>query len=145
MALEAGIEISDRDMKKLMRQFQRLPDKVARQVSRKAVNAGATPVVRQARKEVPVREGILKRSMGKRSRVYKNDRMAVAIIGARISGKHRGFHAHLVHDGFVAKDGSLVKGNPFLKRAVDASEAESNRRLREKLFAEIDKAARQTS
>lgn len=137
--MQADIEFNDAEVKQLMRDYHRLGEKVRTTVARRAVNAGATPILREARQEVPVDEGELKRSLGKRTRAYKQNATAVAVVGARITGKSRGFHAHLVHDGHVAADGSFVPGNPFLKRAQMQAEQQAVNRMQSKLSQEIEK------
>jgi hypothetical protein len=130
------------DEKKLMALFGSLPDKVANKVARRAVNAGVTVVSRAIRNETPVQEGTLKKSIGNKVKQYGRHRdRTVAIIGPRISGGHRGFHGHLVHNGHVAVDGSFVAGNPFVRRTMDAVGELAQARLREQLAGGIEREA----
>ena len=137
------LQLDDRDLNQLMKQFHRLGDGVKKKVGRSAVNAGALPVVQAARREVPVDDGTLRRSIGKKAKAYPNISTAVAYIGARITGRSRGYHAHLVEQGHIASDGSFVPGNPWLKRAVASSSDAAFERMSRKLFEQIDKEASQ--
>lgn len=155
MAVEALMQINDAELKRLMRQFQRLENRVAQKVSRQAVSAGATPIARRMRQGAPVGPtGNLRRAIGRRTKTYRDNATSVAVIGAKIGGStdpskrnydakgtKLGYHANLIEDGHVAVDGSFVPGNPFMRRAVDAAEPESIARMRNKLFEGIDKEA----
>ena len=138
-----GVEfqLDEADLKTLMQQFQRLGERTARKVSKAAVSAGATVVLRHARQEVPVHTGTLKASLGRRVKHYPASATAVAVIGARISGQKRGFHAHLVEDGHVNVDGSFTPGNPWLRRSVDAAEPQAVDRMHRKLIDGIEREA----
>ena len=140
--MQSAIEIDARDERKLMGQFQRLEHSTRHKLGRRAVNAGGTVMLRAARQEAPVGPtGNLRASMGNRTRNYKESSTAVAVIGARISGAKRGFHAHLVHDGHIAQDGSYVPGNPFMDRAARRSERDAYKRMGDKLADDIRKEA----
>lgn len=140
--MKIDLAIDEADLKRAMEQFQRLPDKVNRKVGRAAVSAGVTVVLRQARSEVPIDEGTLRASLGRKVKNYPSSQLTVGIAGSRISGNKRGYHAHLVEHGHVAADGSFVPGNPWLARAVAAAEGQAIERMQRKLFAGIDKEAR---
>jgi len=137
----AGIEANKADFDDLIKRYQRLDEAVRGKAARVAVNAGATPILRQARVETPVDSGNLKRSLAKRTRIYRKDQTAVAVVGARIKGKYLGYHAHLVHDGHVASDGSFVPGNPFLRRARESAEQAAIDAMHDKLQQRIDQEA----
>lgn len=59
-----------------------LGSKVAKKVLRSAVNSSANPILKAARANVPVRYGLLKQSIGVKTRTYQNGTVA-AVIGPR--------------------------------------------------------------
>lgn len=128
------------DSRRLMKLLDTLPTKVSRKVSRNAVNAGATPILQAARSEAPVVTGNLKQSLGKKTKVYGET--AVALVGPRISGRFKGYHGHLIHNGHIAADGSFVPGNPFLRRAHDNAAAPAQSAMISKLSAGIESEAK---
>ncbi|MEM8783070.1 MAG: HK97 gp10 family phage protein [Planctomycetota bacterium] len=134
-----GFEIDRASERDLRRRFGRLPTKVAGRVSRRAVSAGLTPVLREARREVPVDTGVLLGSLGRKTKAYGD--LSIGLAGPRIRGKHRGYHGHLVHDGYVAADGTFVPGNPFLERANQAAESQAQAAMTKKLADGIEKEA----
>ena len=132
----------DLDTTDLTRKLDRIPDDVQRRrVLRKAVQFGATPIVRAVRQETPVGQtGNLKRSIGKKTHKINRDH-ELALVGPRIFGKHQGFHGHLVHDGHIAADGSLVPGDPFLVRGTLRARREALSRMISKLQEQIEEVA----
>lgn len=122
------------DDRRLMTIFRTLPDKVARKVGRAAVNAGATPVLKAAKGEVPVGlTGNLRKSLGKKTKYYRRSGSSVAMVGPRIGGGHLGYHGHLIEDGHVNRDGSFTPGNPWLKRATSQTEQAARAAIKSKL------------
>lgn len=142
-----GIEI---DAKELMKQFDKLPDRVARRVSRKAVNYGSTPVIRAIRERVQKRTGLTKKSIGRKTVYYKNRQTAVAVIGSRqnIRGEnpdgspHAPFNIfHLLDRGHIAPDGSFVPGSMAVEEGSRAAESQALDRMHQKLAQEIEREA----
>ena len=118
----------DKELKRLLKE---LGEKVAKRANRQGVNAGANPILRAARKSAPVATGLLKKSLIKKVKTYKSGN-AVAVIGPSRevssviktpSGKTKKHVpaniAHLVHDGHGGPH--PAKGNPFLRRAFEAT------------------------
>jgi HK97 gp10 family phage protein len=80
------------DRYKLRRQLKRLPDNIRKKVVRSMNTAGGTVIAKAARKEVPVKSGLLKGSI---IRVVRKAGTVVA-IGPEFK---KAPHDHLVHDG----------------------------------------------
>lgn len=135
--METGIEFDERE---LMRDLDRLSDAVETRVSRKAVMAGSSPILREMKSEVPEDEGTLRKSLGRKSKVYGRE-TAVAMTGPRVRGKHQGYHGHLIERGHIAADGSFVPGDPFMERAQKQSEAAARRAMLDKLDTEVQREA----
>lgn len=143
MPLEAAVQINEDNVRDLMKRFQRLEDKTRTRINGRAVSAGGTVLTREIRKETPVGPtGNLVASIGKRTRKYPKSDIAVAVVGPRYTGKHKGFHAHLVHDGYIhKKSGAYVPGNPFINRAAKRAEPQAMARMINKLATDIEKEA----
>lgn len=76
-----------------------LPPSVQRRVLRAAVAAGASPVNKAAKGFAPVLTKALKKSIGIKTKTYKNGTV-VAVIGVRRDPKFSAeFYQHIVHDG----------------------------------------------
>ena len=126
------------DKYKLRRQLKRLPDNIRKKVVRSMNTSGGTVIAKAARKEVPVRSGLLKGS------IVRIVRKAGAVVAIGPEYK-KAPHDHLVHDGtqphslgkiyrgrnadgkrFVLKQlaGNKHPGsrpNPYMVRAMDKS------------------------
>lgn len=129
--------------KALDKKLRTLGDKVQRRVTRKAVNAAATPVLKAARAKAPKQSGLLKKAMGKKVATNKKTGDIVGIVGARkqIEGEYQGEkrkpsrYSHLVEKGFIDSSGKFVPPSPFLFPALDETEGQALDILRDK-FAE---------
>ena len=140
--MKPTLQFDEQELRALIRKLDDMPDRISRRVRKKALNFAATPITRAIRQETPRGPtGNLRKSVGKNVKTYGED-FGLAIIGPRISGGYRGFHGHLVHDGHVARDGSFVPGNPFLKRGAQRGRSEALARLQAKLAEGIEKEAK---
>jgi len=155
--------------RELMRKLDRLSDKAGRRVLRKAMRAGARPIVKHAKQIVPVESGGLKQSIGTRFRWYGRTGTDVAVIGPRIKYKkervggklktvrdekgHRitvlaGQHGYLIEYGTgprYTKKGvfrGIGPAMPFMRPAWDAEKGASERAAVRKLREEVEKEAR---
>ena len=129
------------DARLLMKQLHRLGPKVEQKVSRRAVAFGATPILQAMRQEVPIAEGTLRDSLGKKTKTYRQSGTAVAMTGPRIGGKHAGYHGHLIENGKINVDGSFTPGNPFMARAQDKARPDAIQRMTRKLAEGIEQEA----
>lgn len=133
--------------RRLMATFREFPRRVQKTAVRRAVNFGATPIVRAARKLAPKESGLTKKAMNKRVVTYQDT--VIAVIGVRKddAGEYHGRrrvpnnYQHLIHDGHVARDGSFVPGTKYLKRAWEQGLPEAQLRMRQRLAEEIRKQA----
>ena len=93
-----------------------------------------------AKREVPVDTGLLKKSIGKKVKTYRQDGVVWVAVGPR-----SGFEEHI--DGVVVKNpvkyAHLVEGhNPFMRRAFDTTKGEVLRIMEKELRSNIEKEAR---
>lgn len=128
--------------KELDRMFQRLPERVQRKVLRQAVSAALTPVVKVAKRSVPVDTKTLKKSIGKKIKTYKNDGVVWGAVGVRkdeekfvtvIDGKRRNprLYAHLVE----GRTG-------FMRRTFDTTRSKMLSIMKKKLGSGIEREAK---
>jgi len=77
--------------KELRHFLKDLPKRVIKKGLKLAVNSGATPIVRETRRNAPVVSGLMKKSVRKKIKSYPTGN-AIAIIGAdrSIQGTYRG-------------------------------------------------------
>ena len=127
------------------RMFALLPDKVARRVVRKAVNAAAAPVRSALRKNMPKDTGSAKSTVSSKTVTSKDKTNIQALIGwdrkKEKDGKRGGRYAHLIENGFIARDGTLVAGKFPLRRAEQSTKSQSQSKFGTKMGAEIAKEA----
>jgi HK97 gp10 family phage protein len=125
--------------RELERALVRLGENLAGEALLEALEAGAEPVVAEAKALVPVRTGKLRDSIA--PRVKRRGRDPIVAVGAKAP------HAHLIEFGHIQTDrfGSPighVAARPFLRPAVDAKADEVLKRVRERLGEAIERARR---
>lgn len=165
------MKITVKGAQQLQKKLDALAKQGAKRAMRKATTAGATVLLRAAREEVPVHEGLLKKAQDKK--VTTKNNVAAGIVGGNVakmkadaeaSGKpNRGAVARAVHavvhgkgkdqflrpanidwlvnNGHVTHEGQVVPPNPYLQRAAAAAMPEAERAYAAKLAAEIEKEA----
>ncbi len=125
--------------KELDRLFQRLPSRVQRKVVRQAVSAALTPANKEAKRQAPTDKGLLKKSIGKVVRTFKNDGVVWGAVGARsgfrvvIDGKPRDprRYIHLVE---------ALTG--FMRRTFDTTRSKMLSIMKKKLGSGIEREAK---
>ena len=70
--------------KALIRKLERLKGAVRRRIVIGAVSKALTPAVKAARRAAPVKTGLLKASIGKKTKRYRRSGTVVGLVGARI-------------------------------------------------------------
>jgi len=111
--------------KKLLRKLQRLPDAVQRRILRPAVNKALTPINRDAKRRAPKETGLLRRSIGKKVKVYKRTGVVWGAVGIR-----KGYKTQLpdgswrnpeMYAALVERGTRTTRAQPFLRPAMDAN------------------------
>lgn len=166
--MSAALSINVNGEREIVRALRKLDDRLVRRVMRKAVRAGANPIVRTARQNVPRSTGLLRKSLGTKVKTYNNGTI-VAIIGPRtgfkqlVNGKPRNptKYAHLVEFGtkahLIGRAGIYFRvlrewvggpiehpgstGTRFLTRAFQFNQRGSRRAMSKKALQEIEKEA----
>jgi HK97 gp10 family phage protein len=141
--------------KELERTFRTLGDRVQRRVTRSAVTAASTPIVKAAQQNATEDTGTLKLALkgGRKVKTYTRSGTVVAIIGPRreVKSEHKGKvkrpanYAHLVEHGHIAEDGTHVPANPFLRPAFDQTQGQALGVMKDKLAAGVVKEAKKAA
>lgn len=124
-----------------LKRLSSLEEKLRRKHLKKAVSAGATPTLKAMRAKVPVRTGLLRASLAKKIKSYKNGVVATATIGARsiklVDKKGRRInparYAHLVEKG-----SSDVPAQPFMRPAAELTKDASIKIIAETLSKGVE-------
>jgi HK97 gp10 family phage protein len=127
--------------REIAQKFKTLPTKVANKVLRQALRPAAKIVLEQAKKEVPVVTGALKKSLKVRAGKRRKGSVKVLVQTAEGFFKGKTYYGGFVHFGHrigsrrLGDSRKLVPPNPFVSRAF---EAKSNEALAttERLIAE---------
>ncbi len=123
----------------LMRKFARLGDAVQRRIVRRPTAAALTPISKEAKQNAPVDKGFLKKSIGKKVKVYRGGvwggvgpRVGDKFIFTDDEGRRRipANYAHIVH-----------KRNPFLRKAFESKLTVAQRILNNGIRINLKKEA----
>lgn len=113
-----------------------LEDKLARKLSMKALRKAGRVIVKEAKLRVPVRTGLLKKSIALRAKQRRKRGSPAIVVGTTKDAPH----AHLIERGHVqvGKRGKkFVAARPFLRPAFDTKHDEFVRLLGDELGALI--------
>lgn len=135
--------------KELERKLRALPLKVENKIARKALREGARPILAEAKQQVPVKSGLLRRKLtiraGKRSRKH-GPRIVVQTSEGLFKGE--AFYGGFVHFGHrigprrLGPSRKLVPANEFLKRAAEKSKDQAGRIVVQQVEAGIIREAK---
>jgi hypothetical protein len=134
----------------LKRKLLKLEKKAARTALRKATNAGTAVLLDAVKQTVPREHGIVAKMMDKKTSAKRMT--AFGVVGANVAkleaadgaegDAHRPSNIdHLLEEGHVTPDGTLVPPTGFMRRAADSSKATAERVFLDTLESEITKAA----
>lgn len=143
-----GSRIEIKGMDDLLRKLKNLGSTtVAKKVQRKAIRAGTNPLLVDAKANVPVDKGDLKRSLTKK--IIVNNYRCQGIVGADSDyvgedGSKPAHYDHLVEYGHADPDGTVTPPHPFMRTTADEAMGEAQEKYAEKLAEEIEKEARGT-
>lgn len=128
MSVEAEIKMGD-----LLKNLEKVPEKVQKRILRGAVRASAKPIVQEARRLVPTSSGNLRKSIGVTMGRIRNG-VLTAKISPRTGGKHDGFYGRFVEIG-TAK----MSPKPFLRPAFERKGEESIKYFKEYMKKRLEK------
>ena len=127
----------------------RLKDAAKRRVLRKGVAEGTKLPTKRAKQLAPKETGLLRKSIGRKTKVYRNSGVAVGIIGVRkgfrteveVNGRteirNPTNYLHLVEFGTAS-----TPAQPFLRPAWDQTKGEARKAAIEKISTELEKEAK---
>ncbi len=124
--MSARVRIEGLD--ELERQFDRLADTSKKKVMMKALNAGIAPIKKEAKKNAPVDQGVLKKNIRSKQMRYTGK----PAVGIYVSGK--AYYWYFIENGT-----SKMAAAPFLRPAADSKHEEGVNKFKEKWKVEIDK------
>ena len=132
-------------VQQLLKNLEQFSQTIQRRIVRKAVSAGSTPMLQAVKAAAPRETGLLKKSIGRKVKTYRNSGVVLVIIGPRsgfrtvIDDKPRNplMYAHLVEFGT-----SKAPAKPFMRPAFQAMKQTAQNIIRQKLAEEIEKEAK---
>jgi HK97 gp10 family phage protein len=140
--------------KELDAALKELPDRIARNVLRGAVNAAATVIRKEAVAHVAVDTGTLKRAIyQKQIREKSDDQHQTFYVGVRAGKQYQqvkrgkntvsldAFYAKWVEYGHVAPNGVLIPAHPFMRTAFVLKRDEAIETMRQYLAERIEREA----
>jgi len=165
MSVKMYAKIDRAEQKKIERALKQMPFKVFKKHVGRAAGMAMTPVLKDARKRVPVEEGDLKESLAKKRKQYVRRRTCWVGVGpsgktgqqgwlveyghrivvggttARISGRDKGKTPKAANQANTGKGRvvGMVPPKPFLRPAFEANKAKVFSVYRRKLIAGIEK------
>jgi len=124
-----------------------LPHAAQKKSLRKAVNAGATPIVRAVRANAPQQSGTLRKAIGKKVKVYGDRGIATAVIGAKkgYSGDWKGKkrmpsrYFHLVNKGHGGP--APAPAHEFVESSFASSQSAALDAMESKLAESVEQEA----
>lgn len=164
-----SIELNDHDVKRVTHMFGELPKRVRSSIARKAVRAGAAPIVKVLRRNVPIDKRVMRRNITQKVKSYRGGASTVAIVGARNkkdekTGRNPAKYLHLAERGtrphviygpvsFRLPGGDLIggtnishpgsRGHGFMVATRAQCEAESVKAFTDKFEEQVDLALQQ--
>lgn len=166
---QVTISLSDNDVKRVTNMFGQLEKRVRSSIARKAVRAGAAPIVKALRRNVPVDTKTMRRNITQKVKAYRSGASTVAIIGARNkkdvkTGRNpakylhlaeRGTAPHVIHGpiSFRLPSGDLIggtsishpgsRGHGFMAATRAQCEKESVKAFTDKFDEQVELALQQ--
>lgn len=119
----------------LDKELSKLSSRTESRIGKKALRAGAKPIVSDAKKNVTVETGDLKKSIGTQMMNPKRGKLEIR-IGPRVgkSAAHSGHYGHIVEYGYGRQ-----APQPFLRPAFDTNNKKSIQIIGAVLWREIVK------
>lgn len=167
-----GIKFDEQAQRKLEAALQRLPEEIVTKEARRALMSASKSVLERSKQLCPVESevdkslwteretkagasvsGLLRASLGKKSKVYQRTGVAVVVLGPRrgfkdpVTGRNPVHYAHLVHDGtkphtIGKKHHPGSRAQPFLRTALFEKRLEVLARYRRQITRGVERQTR---
>jgi HK97 gp10 family phage protein len=113
MARRAFFRVKVSGHRELKRELEAVPEKIQRKALRAGQTKASRIVIKEARAKVPVRFGLLKKSIGRRSKTYRKTGVVLSVIGPR-----RGFKKKREGSGRKSRLGRWLARRGLIKSKV---------------------------
>ena len=120
-------------MKDLLKELDKLPEKIKNRIVKGAVRASAKPIIEEARRLVPVRTGNLRKSIGVTKRRDKGSVVTFS-VSPRKGGKYNGYYGYFLELGT-----KKMSPHPFLRPAFENRGEETIKYFKEYIKKRLDK------
>lgn len=126
---------------KLLKTLKIFPERVQKNIMTGAVRAATKPIIDDARKNVTVDTGNLKKSIGVVKRKSSDKSIIWFTVSPRKGGKNNGFYGHMIEFGT-----SKMAAQPFMRPAFENQDQQSieaaKEYMKKRIPKEIEKAKR---
>lgn len=122
------------DSASLLKALKKFPENIQKNVMTGAVRAGAKVISGEAKSNVQIATGNLKKSIGIIKRKSKDKTKIRFSVTPRRGGKNDGFYSHMVEFGT-----SKMAAQPFMRPAFENQSDQSIKATKEYLAKRIDK------
>lgn len=137
------LDIKVLGLDELARQLKTLPEKLAKNGLRAAVNAGAEVIRKDAANRAPVATGRLKKAIYKKQiREKSNNNQQTFFVGARSGKKYRQKNQDAYYWRFLEFGKAKMPAQPFLRPAFDTNKTRAVEAIAKKLKQRIDELAK---
>ncbi len=121
-------------LKELSKALKAFPENIQNNILNSAIRAGIVTIQKEAKKNVPKREGILKKAIVIKKRRPKNKNMIKYQLGIRQGSKDDAYYGHIVEFG-----SSKMEAKPFMRPALESKADEVINEVRKKMQQRLDK------
>ena len=121
-------------LKELSKALKAFPENIQNNILNSAIRAGIVTIQKEAEKNVPKREGILKKAIVIKKRRPKNKNRIKYQLGIRQGSKDDAYYGHIVEFG-----SSKMEAKPFMRPALESKADEVINEVRKKMQQRIDK------
>ncbi len=118
----------------LLKALKQFPENIQKNVMTGAVRAAAKPIIDDARANVPVDSGNLKKSIGVVKRKSDDKTKIHFSVTPRKGGKNDGFYGHMIEFGT-----SKMAAQPFMRPAFEKQDQQSIEAAKKYMAKRIDK------
>ncbi len=121
-------------LKELSKALKAFPQNVQNNILNSAVRAGIVTIQKEAKKNVSVRKGVLKKAIVIKKRRPKNKNRIKFQLGIQQGGNNDAYYGHIVEFG-----SSKMEAKPFMRPALESKADEVINEVRKKMQQRIDK------
>lgn len=137
-----AIKVEIQGLKELEKKLLEMSPKLARNGLRAAVSAGARVVAAEAKKNVPVDSGTLKRAIyTKQIREESGNTQQTFYVGARFGKREQSKNRDAYYFPFVEFGTAKMAARPFMRPAFESTKDQAAEAIKDKLAQRIEQLA----